>query len=152
LTFKKNNYNMKKKLIITAILFGTITFANAQSMGDITKATNSASSTATTATAGTFDVASVTNQVMGVLSPKLKLTDAQKPAVNSLVSEMLTKKKNILPLKKTDPASYTSKMTTGRQTFLTKMKSLITPAQIQSLAPLLPKSAQSLTPLAQMLY
>ena len=29
---------MKKKLLITAVLLGTISFANAQSMGDITKA------------------------------------------------------------------------------------------------------------------
>jgi hypothetical protein len=139
---------MKKKLIITAILFGTISFANAQSMGDITKATN----TATTAAAGTFDVASLTNQVMGVLSPKLKLTDAQKPAVNSLVNETLNKKKSILSTKKTDPAGYTSKMTANRESFTAKMKKLITPAQLTALTPLLPKSAQSLTPLAQMLF
>lgn len=137
---------MKKKLIITAILIGTFSFTNAQSMGDITKAASTVAPTAK------FDVASIANQVMGVLSPKLKLTDAQKPAVNSLVNDMLTKKKNILPLKKTDPASYTSKMTAGRETFLTKMKKIVTPAQIQALTPLLPKSAQSLTPLAQMLY
>ena len=93
---------MKKKLFITAVLFGTISFANAQSMGDITKA----ASTAKTASASSFDVASISNQVMGVLSPKLKLTDAQKPAVNSLVNETLNKKKNILPTMATDKAGY----------------------------------------------
>ncbi|PKB15287.1 hypothetical protein [Flavobacterium sp. 5] len=143
---------MKKKLIITALLFGTFTFANAQSMGDITKATSSATKTATAATASTFDVTSIANQVMGVLSPKLKLTDAQKPAVNSLVNEILKKKKSVLPTKKTDPAGYASKMTATRESFTTKIKKLITPAQFTALTPLLPKSAQSLTPLAQMLF
>jgi len=139
---------MKKRLFITAVLFGTFTFANAQSIGDITKAAN----TATTAAASTFDVATISNQVMGLLSPKLKLTDAQKPAVNSLVNEILNKKKSILPSKKTDLAGYTSKMTATRESFTTKIKKLITPAQFQTLLPLLPKSAQSLTPLAQMLF
>ena len=140
---------MKKKFIIAAFLFGTITFANAQSIGDISKA---ASKTATSTAASSFDVASISNQVMGVLSPKLKLTDAQKPAVNSLVNEILNKKKSILPTKKTNAASYTSKMTENRESFTTKMKKLVTPAQFKALTPLLPKSAQSLTPLAQMLF
>ena len=139
---------MKKKLIITAILFGTFTFANAQSMGDITKAANST----TTAATNTFDVASISNKVMGVLSPKLKITDAQKPAVNALVNETLNKKKSILSTKKTDPAGYASKMTANRESFSAKMKKLITPEQFKALTPLLPKSAQSLTPLAQMLF
>ncbi|WP_348799560.1 hypothetical protein [Flavobacterium adhaerens] len=142
---------MKKKFIVTAVLFGTFTVANAQSIGDITKATNSVSKTANTASSQ-FDVASVANQVMGVLSPKLKLTDAQKPAVNSLVNDILKKKKSILPTKTTNKASYTSQMTTNRETFITKMKKLVTPSQFQALTPLLPKSAQSLTPLAQMLF
>lgn len=89
---------------------------------------------------------------MGLLSPKLKLTDAQKPAVNSLVNEILNKKKSILPAKKIDPAGYASKMTATRESFTAKIKKLITPAQFQTLLPLLPKSAQSLTPLAQMLF
>ncbi|HKO77115.1 MAG TPA: hypothetical protein VJU52_07860 [Flavobacterium sp.] len=139
---------MKKKLLITAVLLGTISFANAQSMGDITKAT----STAKTASTNSFDVASISNQVMGLLSPKLKLTDAQKPAVNALVNETLNKKKNILPTMATDKAGYTSKMTTNRESFTAKMKKLISPTQFTALTALLPKSASAVTPLVQMLY
>jgi hypothetical protein len=139
---------MKKKLFITAILLGTISFTNAQSMGDITKAANTASSTA----AGSFDVAGISNQVMGVLSPKLKLTDAQKPAVNSLVNEMLNKKKNLLPTMATDKAGYNSKMTANRESFSAKMKKLVSPTQLTALTALLPKSASAVTPLVQMLY
>jgi hypothetical protein len=143
---------MKKKLFITAVLLGTISFANAQSMGDITKATNTASKTATAASATSFDVASISNQVMGVLSPKLKLTDAQKPAVNSLVNEMLNKKKKLLPTMAADKAGYNSKMTTNRESFTAKMKKLISPTQFTALTSLLPKSASAVTPLVQMLY
>jgi hypothetical protein len=143
---------MKKTLLITAILLGTISFANAQSVGDITKATNTASKTATTAAASSFDVAGISNQVMGVLSPKLKLTDAQKPAVNSLVNETLNKKKNILPSMANDKAGYTSKMTGNRESFTAKMKKLVSPTQYSALLDLLPKSASAVTPLAKMLY
>ena len=139
---------MKKKLLISAVLLGTLSFANAQSMGDITKA----ASAATTASASTFDVASISNQVMGLLSPKLKLTDAQKPAVNALVNETLNKKKNILPTMKTDKAGYTSKMTANRESFTEKMKKLVSPTQFTALTALLPKSAASVSPLVQMLY
>jgi hypothetical protein len=139
---------MKKKLLIAVILLGTISFANAQSVGDITKAASKASTTAIPS----FDVASISNQVMGVLSPKLKLTDAQKPAVNSLVNDILNKKKNILPTMATDKAGYTSKMTSNRESFIAKMKKNISPAQFETLTSLLPKSASAVTPLAKMLY
>lgn len=140
---------MKKKLLISAVLLGTLSFANAQSMGDITKA----ASKATTASASSFDVASISNQVMGLLSPKLKLTDAQKPAVTALVNETLNKKKNILPAMATDKAGYTSKMTANRESFIAKMKKTISPAQFTALTALLPKSASAVaSPLVQMLY
>jgi hypothetical protein len=143
---------MKKKLLIATVLLGTLSFANAQSMGDITKATNTASKTTATASATSFDVAGISNQVMGLLSPKLKLTDAQKPAVNSLVNEMLTKKKNILPTMATDKTGYASKMTANRESFSAKMKKLVSPTQFTTLTALLPKSASAVTPLVQMLY
>ncbi len=139
---------MKKKLFILVVFLGTISFANAQSIGDVTKAASKASTTAVPA----FDVASIANQVMGVLSPKLKLTDAQKPIVNSLVNETLNKKKNILPTMATDKAGYTSKMTTTRESFISKMKKNVSPTQFDALTALLPKSASAVTPLAKMLY
>jgi len=139
---------MKRTVLIVMVLFGTISFANAQSVGDLTKAANKASQTAVPS----FDVASISNQVMGLLNPKLKLTDAQKPIVNSLVNETLNKKKNILPTMATDKAGYTSKMTANRESFIAKMKKNITPTQFSALTSLLPKSASSASALAQMLY
>lgn len=139
---------MKKRLLILMVLFGTISLTNAQGVGDITKAANKASKIATPS----FDVASISNQVMGLLNPKLKLTDAQKPIVNSLVNEALNKKKNILPTMATDKSGYTSKMTGNRESFIAKMKKNISPTQFTALTALLPKSASVASPLAQMLY
>lgn len=147
---------MKKKLLITAILLGSLSFANAQSVGDITKAASSAStaaSTATTAATKSFNVASISKEVMNLLGPKLKLSQAQIPAVTALVNETLNKKKNILPTMATNKASYNSKMTTNRESFISKMKKTISPAQFQALTALLPKSAAAVaSPLVQMLY
>lgn len=139
---------MKRRLLIVMVLLGTISLANAQGVGDITKAAGKASQ----ATVPSFDVASISNQVMGLLNPKLKLTDAQKPVVNSLVNETLNKKKSLLPTMATDKSGYTSKMTANRESFLSKMKKNITPTQFTTLTALLPKSASVVSPLAQMLY
>lgn len=143
---------MKKKLLIMSMLFGMCTFSNAQSMGDLTKAASSTASTAASSAAKSFDVAGIANQVMGVISPKLKLTDAQKPLVNSLVNETLNKKKNILASAATDKAGYTSKMTGIRDLFTSKMKKIVNPEQFTTLLGLIPKSSSSSSPLAKMLY
>ncbi len=144
---------MKKKFLIIVMLLGTFTYSNAQNIGDITKAAGStATKQATSAAASSFDVASISNQVMGVLSPKLKLTDAQKPLVNSLVNETLNKKKNILPTALSDKAGYASKMLGISNGFTSKMKGLIKPEQYTALLGLLPKSASSTSALAKMLF
>lgn len=144
---------MKKKFLIIAMVFGAFTYSNAQSIGDITKAAGTtATKQATSAAASSFDVAGVSNQVMGYLSPKLKISDAQKPAVNSVVNELLTKKKNILPTAVTDKAGYASKMTGIRDSFPTKMKGILNTGQYTQLLGLLPKSASSASPLTKMLF
>ena len=143
---------MKKKLLVMSMLFGIFTYSNAQSMGDLTNTANSSASKATSAAANSFDVASISNQVMGYLSPKLKISEAQKPMVNSLVNELLNKKKNILPLATTDKAGYTSKMTGIRDLFPSKMKGILNAGQYTQLLGLLPKSATSTSPLTKMLY
>lgn len=144
---------MKKKLIILSLLLGGFAFSNAQNIGTLTKAASSnATQQATSAAASSFDVASISNQVMGTLSPKLKLTDAQKPLVNSLVNETLNKKKSILPSAISDKVGYASKMKGISSGFTSKMKGLIKPEQYTALLGLLPKSASSTSALAKMLF
>ncbi len=69
---------MKKKLLMMSMLFGIFTYSNSQSIGDITKAAGTTTTKqATNAAANSFNVAEISNQVMGALAPKLKLTEAQ---------------------------------------------------------------------------
>jgi hypothetical protein len=144
---------MKKRLLILSMLLGVFAFSNAQSVGDLTKAAETtATKQAASAAANSFDVAGISNQVMGYLSPKLKITEAQKPAVNSLVNELLNKKKNILPTALTDKAGYATKMTGIRNLFPTKMKGILNASQYTQLLGILPKSATSKSPLTQMLF
>lgn len=143
---------MKKKLFMMSMLLGAFAFSNAQSMGDLTKAANSTATQATSAAANSFDVAGISNQVMGYLSPKLKLTETQKPMVNSLVNELLNKKKNILPTAVSDKVGYASKMTAIRDLFPSKMKKIVNPEQYTALLGLLPKSASSPSVLTKMLF
>lgn len=144
---------MKKKLIMLSVFLAGFGYSQAQSMGDLTKAAGSAATKQATSTAAkSFDVAGISNQVMGLLSPSLKLTDAQKPAVNSLVNELLNKKKSILPTALTDKAGYASKMTGVRNLFPSKMKGIVNATQYASLLGIMPKSASSASALTQMLY
>lgn len=135
------------------MMIGIFTYSNAQSIENITKtAGTTATKQAASAATNSFDVAGISNQVMGMLSPKLKLTEAQKPAVNSLVNELLNKKKNILPLAATDKAGYASKMTGLRNLFPSKMKGILDASQYASLLGIMPKSASSTSALAKMLF
>lgn len=144
---------MKKRLFILSMLLGAFTFSNAQSMGSITKAAgSSAAKQATSVATNSFDVSGISNQVMGVLAPKLKLTDAQKPAVIAVVSELLNKKKNILPTALTDKAGYASKMSGLRDLFPAKLKGILNAGQYAQLLGLMPKSASSPSALAKMLF
>jgi hypothetical protein len=144
---------MKKKILISAMLFGVFTYSNAQSIGDITKAAGTtASKQAASAVASSFDVSGISSQVMGLLTPKLKLTEAQKTAVNSLVNELLNKKKNILPTAVSDKAGYTSKMTGIRDVFPSKMKGILNATQYSTLLGIMPKSASSTSVLTKMLF
>jgi hypothetical protein len=144
---------MKKKFLIIAMLLGSFTYSNAQSIGSITKAAGTtATKQATTVASNSFDVAGISNQVMGLLTPKLKLTTAQKPAVNSLVNELLNKKKSFLPLAATDKNGYNSKMTGLRNLFPSKMKGILGATQYASLIGIMPKSASSTSVLTKMLY
>jgi hypothetical protein len=124
---------MKKKLFILSMLLGVFTFCSAQSLGDLAKAAASTTSKQATSTATkSFDVAGISSQVMGLLSPKLNLSSAQKPLVSLLVNELLNKKKNILTTALSNKAGYAAQMTGLRNLFPSKMKGILNAAQYAS--------------------
>ncbi|MBK0370115.1 hypothetical protein [Flavobacterium agrisoli] len=143
---------MMKKIVFTALFLGMVSFSQAQNLGDLSKSASASASKAASSATSSFDVAGISNQIMGVLNPKLKLTEAQKPMVNSLVNDLLNKKKSILPKAVTDKAGYAAGMKGINDTFTSKMKGLVNASQYTSLLGILPKSASSVSPLAKMLF
>lgn len=91
---------MKKTFLVLALSFITIGIVSAQSVLDQAKSA---------AGSAGFDVKSLTDGVLGVLKPKLGLTDAQLPKVTSAVTTFMNAKAKILPLLQTNKTAYTTK-------------------------------------------
>lgn len=81
-------------MTLVLLLVGGI-ISNAQiSINDINKATSVAGKAATSS----FDVNVISSQIVNSLKPQLKLAPEQVPQVSSIVTELLNKKKNALPM------------------------------------------------------
>lgn len=140
---------MKSKFALAFLAFLLTFSVNAQiSLGNAKKAAESTTKSAS----NLFDVSAINSQIMDFLGPKLKLTEAQKPAVNSLVSDLLKQKKSVLQTAATDKKGYDSKMSDIRNLFPEKMKKLVNPDQLKTLTALLPKSSTSSNILSKMLF
>jgi agmatine/peptidylarginine deiminase len=138
-------------LVVAAFCFSTA--MNAQvSLDKAKKAAETTTKDASKSAANAFDTSAISSQVMDYLSPKLKLTEAQKPAVTSLVNDLLKQKKVVLPSAVTDKNGYDAKMTTIRNTFPEKMKKLVSADQLKTLTTLIPKSSSSSNILSKMLF
>lgn len=138
-------------LVVSAFFLSTTT--NAQISLDKSKATTQTNTKDVVKTASnSFDTSAIGSQVMDYLGPKLKLTDAQKPAVTSLVNDLLKQKKALLPTAATDKKGYDLKMTSVRKSFPEKMKSLVSADQLKSLTTLLPKTSSASNILSKMLF
>lgn len=144
---------MKLTYTLVVAIFCLSTTMNAQvSLDKAKKAAETTSKDASKAAASSFDTSAVSKQVMDYLSPKLKLSDSQKPAVTSLVDDILKQKKLALPSATTDKAGYDAKMTTIRNAFPEKMKKLVSADQLKTLTSLIPKSSSSTNVLSKMLF
>lgn len=144
---------MKLTFALVVASFCLTTAMNAQvSMDNLKKSADATTKDATKAASNAFDVSAVSTQVMDYLSPKLKLTEAQKPAVTSLVNDLLKQKKAVLPSAATDKKGYDSKMTTIRNAFPEKMKKLVSADQLKTLTSLIPKSNNPNNILSKMLF
>lgn len=144
---------MKSTFALVIAFFCLSTTINAQvSLDKAKKAGETTTKDASKTAANSFDTSAVSKQVMDYLSPKLKLSDTQKPAVTSLVDDMLKQKKLALPSATTDKAGYDAKMTTIRNAFPEKMKKLVSADQLKTLTSLIPKSNNPSNILSKMLF
>jgi hypothetical protein len=127
--------------------------ASAQNPLDkVAKDAKSVSTNATKAATNSFDVSSISTEVVNSLTKNLRLTKDQKPAVTSLVNDLLNKKKDILPTAATNKKDYDAKMTSIRNLFPEKMKKLISADQMKLLTALILKSNTSSNVLSNILF
>lgn len=144
---------MKLSFAMVVAAFCFTTSMNAQiSMDNIKKSADATTKDASKAASNAFDVSAISTQIMDYLGPKLKLTEAQKPAVTSLVNDLLKQKKAVLPTAATDKKGYDAKMTTIRNAFPEKMKKLVSADQLKTLTSLIPKSNNPNNILSKMLF
>lgn len=135
------------KLFIV-LLFTFIGINSASAQNPLDKITKDATKVAT----NSFDVSSISTEVVNSLTKNLRLSKEQKPAVTSLVNDLLNKKKDILPLAATNKKDYDTKMTSIRNLFPEKMKKLISADQMKLLTALIPKSNTTSNVLSKMLF
>ncbi len=120
-----------KKIILLAIAFMATSFIYAQSG---------------------FDVKSLSNEIMGKLSPALVLTADQKPTVTDAVTGFLTKKSDIVSLQKTDPPAYTSKFNVLNGDLINQLKDILTAKQMSGFLGLKPKGNMPGNVLSQLFF
>ena len=143
---------MKLTFALLIAVFGMCNLSAQNSLDKMTKSAQSVSKDATKAATDSFDVSSISTEVVNSLTKNLRLTKEQKPAVTSLVNDLLNKKKDILPTAATNKKDYDAKMTSIRNLFPEKMKKLISADQMKLLTALIPKSNTTSNVLSKMLY
>lgn len=120
-----------KKLFILILVSTSFAFA-AWAQDGLKQATNA------TSTAG-FNIKNLTTSILNKLVPALKITDDQKPGVTDAISGFLVEKSEILPLKQSDVASYTSKQNSLFSTLKSKLGSVLTGNQFTKFLGMKPK-------------
>lgn len=139
-----------RKLFFTTVFFvGLCWGIQAQiSLNDVNKATSVASKAATSS----FDVGAIGSQIVNSLQSKIQLNPEQVTQTTSIVTELLNKKKNALPMLATNKAGYQKVMSGIQTAFPSKMKSILKAQQYASLLQLIPKSSSSTNILSKLLF
>lgn len=98
------------------------------------------------------DVSNIAGQIIEKLTPALNLNSDQKPEVGDAVLDFLTKKAEILPLAKSDPAAYASKFNLLNGGFISKLKTILVAKQMTSFLGLKPKLNNPANVLSHLFY
>ena len=139
---------MKNFIFTFVLLLCSAISSKAQiSLNDVNKATAVGSKALSS-----FDVSGISSQILGTLKPKLNLTPEQVPQVTSIVTELLNKKKNALPMMASNKAGYNSVMSGIQSAFPSKMKTVLKAQQYATLLGLMPKSPSSTNILLKLLF
>lgn len=140
---------MKKMIFTTAFVIGISFGIQAQiSINDVNKVSSVASKAATSS----FDVGAIGSQIVNSLQSKIKLSPEQVTQTSAVVTELLNKKKNALPMLATDKAGYQKVMSGIQTAFPSKMKTILKAQQYASLLQLIPKTSSSTNILSKLLF
>ena len=129
-----------KKIIMLSLLLGTLAGGTLQAQTVLEKA-QKAGKALDILPIG--DIGQTANSILGVLKPKLSLTETQSPKVLGLVTDFLQSKSAIIPEAKSDPAGYTSKFGGLKEKLLSGLKTAVTASQFKSLLGLKPKTSSA---------
>jgi len=99
-----------------------------------------------------YDVKVLGTQILARLTPALNLTDDQQPQVEDAVTNFLTQKAEILPLKTTDPSAYISKFNSLSGGLVGKLKIILLAKQMTSFLGLKPKPSDTSNVLSHLFY
>ena len=89
------------------------------------------------------DIEGTAKGIMGLLRPKLALSDAQSPKVTGLVTDFLKSKSGILSLAQSNPADYKNKFSSIQDNLFTDLKKILSGAQNTKFLGLKPKASDA---------
>lgn len=89
------------------------------------------------------DIGGTANGLLGLLKPKLALSDAQGPKLTGLLTEFLTSKSSILSLAKSNPTDYINKFGGIQGKLFSGLKTLLSAAQYTKFLGLKPKASDA---------
>jgi len=134
---------MKAILLLLCIAFSAVNVLYSQSVVDQAKSA---------AGSAGFDVKSLTDGILGILKPKLALTDAQAPKVTSAVSTFLDAKSKILPLLTTNKTAYNQKQTSLFSKLKTALATTLLKNQLNKFMGLKPATNDATNVLSNLFY
>lgn len=141
---------MKKIFLILTLVMGVVLGTNAQiSTGTLQNAAKKASSVATSSG---FDVNSLSSGIMSKLTTALTLTKTQKPQVLEIVTNFLQQKSSFLSLATTNKTKYATKFAELTSTLNSKLKTVLTAAQLSKFSSLKPETNTASNVLSQLFY
>ena len=130
---------MKNILFVLIILFASTTLStNAQGVTDKAKQASTGLNILPIS-----DIGGTANGILGLLKPKLALSDAQSPKVTGLLTDFLKSKSGILGLAQSNPADYKSKFEGIQDKLFGGFKTIVSGAQYTKLLGLKPKASDT---------
>jgi len=148
-SFPTDKFLVMNRIFVILLAFATISTTTLKAQSVLQSATQAGK------LAGVLPIGDITetaNSIMGVLKPKLSLTEKQSPKVIEIVTNFLQAKSGIIDSAKTNPAAYVSQFGEIKDKLQSSLKAAITASQFKSMLALKPKTSSSSNVLSHLFY